>query len=382
MKESSGVCASIVNRSYNKFGHYYVGDKIFFNKIQALEYASKHQQQPGWYFNDLEFEKFNWKIEPSETLEDLYKKRAEQIREQYDHVVLFYSGGVDSHNILMTFVKNNIKLDAVVIYGTFEFDKEKTHRFNLELYNLAIPLAQKYQHLYDLHLLDISELYKTCYEPDWIYRGGVQLAPFEYILGYIYDQPYLSRWFEKGSTAIVRGIDKPRVIFHDSKFWAGFLDCSLMQTPSVITDRGRWVIDSTEFFYWSPDAPWLVAKQAHVIKNYFTNVAPDLKNLLTHTNKHHHDTVERYINPLIYDTGTIPGEKSNYYTLGKGSSHGPVFHHKDDWFHSSTIELPSQKYWHNGIVEVDNIIDSKFKNQGDIKQGLVGFWGKYYELGS
>jgi hypothetical protein len=381
IKERCGVSVSIINKSFSKFGHYYVGDKIFSNKIQALEYASSHDLQPHWYFNDAEFSQYNWFTEPCESLDEIYKKRAQQIRDRYDNVILFYSGGVDSHNILMTFIRNDIKLDAVIIYGTFDFDRGKNHRFNLELYNQAIPAAQKYQHLYDLHLLDISDLYRTCYHTDWIYQGGVQLAPFEYVLGHIYDQPYINQWFERGSTAIVRGIDKPRVFFHNNRFYFSFLDCSLMQTPSLISEQGRWLVDSTEFFYWSPDAPWLVAKQSHVIKNYFTNIKPELRNLLTHTNQYHHDTVERYINPLIYDLGTAPGHCPGYYTLGKGPVQGPVFHHKDDWFHSGQIELSSQQIWKNGIAEIDRIIDVRFKNQGNLKRGLVGFWSKWYEIG-
>jgi hypothetical protein len=367
--------------SIEKFGYYKVEDQKFFNKVQALELASLKDVYPTWHFNDNTFSQYNWQLEPSLSLEEYYAQRARQLREKYDHLVLFYSGGIDSHNILTTFIKNNIKLDAVLIYGTFSLDRDQTNRFNLELYNVAIPFAQRHADKYDLKLLDISTYFDQYYHADWIYESGVQLAPYEYVMGHLYKDAYLQTWLNRGHTGFIRGIDKPRVIYHENQFYIGFLDCSMMQNPSIMLDNKHLSSDHIELFYWSPDAPWLIAKQAHIIKNYFNNVCPDLKHLLTHTNKFDYSTIEKYIVPLIYDVGISPGVKPKYYSLGKGNQ-GPVFHHKDSWFHSSEIELPSQKIWHQGIQHLEHSISSKFKNLSSIQNGLSGIWSKWYNLGS
>ena len=45
----------------------------------------------------------------------MYVERCNQLRDKYDYLVLHYSGGSDSHNILHTFLTNNIKLDEISI---------------------------------------------------------------------------------------------------------------------------------------------------------------------------------------------------------------------------------------------------------------------------
>jgi hypothetical protein len=366
---------------YDRYGFYEVDGKIYKNKVLALEAAGKTEYVwPKFNFNEAAFSNFDWTVEPPFSLEEAYKLRAEQLREKYDYLVLYYSGGVDSHNILTTFIKNNIKIDSVVVYGTYDFDKSKSSRFNLELYNAAIPFAKKYEHLYDLKLIDISHSFDKYYNDDWIYQGGVQLAPYEYIMAYTTMDPYFQDLFSKGSVGIIRGVDKPRVFFHENSWYVGFLDHGVTQSPTVLTEGERMTYESLEYFYWTPDAPWIISKQAHIIKNYFENIAPHLKHLMTHTADFTYDTLERYVVPLIYDVGTTPGNKAVYYTLGKGGDSGPVFHHKDGWFHSSNIELKSQKIWHNGIQQVDRMLDSKYKNGGSIQNGMVGVWSKWYKI--
>jgi hypothetical protein len=52
--------------------------------------------------------------EPALSLDTLYKMRAQQIRDKYDYLVVFLSGGADSNNVIRTFMNNNIHVDEVV----------------------------------------------------------------------------------------------------------------------------------------------------------------------------------------------------------------------------------------------------------------------------
>lgn len=363
------------NSLLDRIGYYTVGDQAFVSKIEALEYATKTNVHPNWHFNEQSFDHYDWTKEPEQSVDELYRRRAQQLREQYDNLILYYSGGIDSHNVLTTFIKNNIKLDSVIIYGTFGFDRDRCSRFNLELYNVAIPFAQQHQDLYDLQLLDISPYYEKYYHSDWLYESGVQLSPHEFLMAHLPKDPAIQKYLEKGNTAVIRGLDKPRVIFNDNRYQLGFLDSAIMQLTSA-DDRSN-----IELFYWSPDCPWLVCKQAHIIKNYCKNINPSVKPLFTHTEHFVYSTMEQYVSPLIYDVGYLPGQAPTYYSLGKGGGIGPVLHHKDNWFHSTDIELNSQKFWHQGIAHADTVIDPKYKKNGNIKNGLVGLWSKWYDLG-
>ena len=96
-------------------GYYTVGNREFFSKIQACIHATTTNQDPIWHFNNDVFNNFDWTIEPSETLDELYNARARQLREEYDYVALSYSGGSDSHNILMSFLRQGLHIDELII---------------------------------------------------------------------------------------------------------------------------------------------------------------------------------------------------------------------------------------------------------------------------
>jgi hypothetical protein len=97
---------------------YNVKGQQFTNKVEALRYASSLPNCKLW---DVKFHYHhnvwaNYK-QPLGliSLQELYRQRAQQIRDNYDYLVLYFSGGADSTNILYTFLKNNIPLEEVVV---------------------------------------------------------------------------------------------------------------------------------------------------------------------------------------------------------------------------------------------------------------------------
>jgi hypothetical protein len=114
---------------------------IYYNQLDAV--ASK---KPCWlYFHDKEMASVPWKLEPSESLDDLYKARAEYIRDNNKYVILCYSGGHDSTNILETFYYNNIHIDEILIVGAFGQDPSvgSDDNHNRELYKNAFPTLKQ-----------------------------------------------------------------------------------------------------------------------------------------------------------------------------------------------------------------------------------------------
>jgi hypothetical protein len=352
-------------------GHYRVGGQTYFNKIQAIEMATKLGTNPTWHFYDDEFGAYNWRQEPPMSLRDAYRMRAQQLREKYDYLILFYSGGIDSHTVLTTFLQNDIKIDSVVIFGTYDFDSDKTSKFNLEQYRVAIPFAQQYQDRYDLKILDISPYFKTLNHQDWFYDSGNALYPSTMIQAMIHRDPYIQQWINRGSTAIIRGVDKPGVFFDLGRFYCVFSD-------SVLPPIAQESTELYEFFYWSPDCPWLIAKQAHVIKNYFKK-HPELCDQLTTCNNQ--DIIDRYIVPLIYDVGVTPGHRPNYFSVGK-SPRSQIFSHRETFFFDSAPELTCQSQWKKGLQYLDRILSPNFKSGGTLYQGVAPTRSARYDLGS
>ena len=81
---------------HKELGYYICDHKVFTSKIHACIYATQHKKQIEWVFNNDVFDNFPWKIEPQESLDELYFQRARQIREQYDYICLAFSGGGDA----------------------------------------------------------------------------------------------------------------------------------------------------------------------------------------------------------------------------------------------------------------------------------------------
>jgi len=67
-----------------------------------------------WDFNKKVFSLYDWTKEPVEDVNYFYDKRVKELRQQYDYIIFFYSGGYDSHNILKTFIDNNIHIDEII----------------------------------------------------------------------------------------------------------------------------------------------------------------------------------------------------------------------------------------------------------------------------
>ena len=96
-------------------GYYICDGKEFTSKIQACLHAEKVNKPLSWIFNNHIFEKNDWKTEPVESLDALYDQRACELREKYDYLILSYSGGADSHNILMSFIRQNLLIDEIIV---------------------------------------------------------------------------------------------------------------------------------------------------------------------------------------------------------------------------------------------------------------------------
>jgi hypothetical protein len=113
------------NYIYNHKGAYLVGGVPYANKLEACLALNRipGDHHVHWDYHEHVYDHQPWTHEPPVSIEELYRQRALQLREQYDHLVLFYSGGADSHTILQTFIKNNIKIDEVFCFGAFKAEE-------------------------------------------------------------------------------------------------------------------------------------------------------------------------------------------------------------------------------------------------------------------
>ena len=96
-------------------GYYQVGNTKHIYKLKALVEATRQNIHPEWNFHRDAFSKVNWTISSNTDLRAVYARRAQQLRDQYEHLTLHYSGGSDSYTVLRAFLDNNIHLDEVFV---------------------------------------------------------------------------------------------------------------------------------------------------------------------------------------------------------------------------------------------------------------------------
>ena len=265
-------------------GHYAVGNSCFTSKVDALLYGAATAQQVRWWFHDEVFNAYDWTVEPQPSLDDLYARRARELRESYDYLILSYSGGSDTQNILETFLSNGIHLDEVVCNHLTEatkhwtvLDNRATDAWNFaaehdlqavpRLRELAARAPKTKITLLDVskHVLDsVAEMD----DPAWALKRNEHLSPGQLFRYDYWHWAEMMRTFERGKrVAIIVGIDKPKTRIDDGQFWMSFADSAVN-----ITTIREWNSDhhnvETEPFYWSPTAVDLLCKQAHVIRRW------------------------------------------------------------------------------------------------------------------
>src|SRR5262245_16896494 len=98
-----------------EYGYYVYAGRIYFNKYDLFDAAlARWDWSPAIEFVfPLADELGDTTVEPELSLVDLYKARALELRGRFDYLILMYSGGADSHQVLMSFLNNGIFLDEV-----------------------------------------------------------------------------------------------------------------------------------------------------------------------------------------------------------------------------------------------------------------------------
>lgn len=268
----------LLNNNRHVYGHYLVEDKIYYDKAAAL-IAAKSISNVQWKMFNGEVDNIDWSVEPTDDLESLYARRVRQLRNDYDWLALHYSGGSDSQNVLETFIKNGIHLDEVILRGT-NLDEEPLDPNNpiysyTEVKHLAYPLAKivKERHMPHLKItvVDHTDISKQWFirNPRWYEEYLFVDDPFN-IIRADYDllSPHLINMVQSGKkVGHILGIDKAPVYVDDEGIYIQFRDQPFARhvMPRTIERGLDYYI---ELFTFHPGTVKIIAKEAHVIKNW------------------------------------------------------------------------------------------------------------------
>ena len=378
---------SMINK---KLGYYTVNGIEFDSKIKALTYATQTGNSPKWHFNDKEYQEYDWSKEPELTLDQLYDIRTRQLREKYDYVILSYSGGADSHNILMSFIRQGLHLDEIVVNTMEKGNKKSTtlNASNTKATNAAaehdlqtVPRLKEAAVLLPNTKISICDLtdYLVDYltekgDESWVFDKREGLNPagmtrFNYL--HFLD---IRRQFDKDrSIGIIMGIEKPRCFIHKNKFVVSYSDRATNIT--TVAEHFKEYTNSTiEFFYWSPEALDIQCKQVHTIKKWL-EAFPQYRDYWDSEKGMDFTTIrlvhERLLRTILYTTWD-----NNWYQADKAL--GDWYSEFDQWFFDEYKDTKIGHIWRMGIDYVTKSLGSYIKENSDgTIDGLTVFSKRY-----
>lgn len=300
-----------------------VGEKLFTNKWQAISYATKNPKLTYHaYCNDHTWDQANWTQEPKESITDLEIQHCEYLRKKYKTLVLFYSGGVDSHTVLENFLENKIPLDYICVC----YVKEPQLTFNKDT-QLAIEyLRQNESRLMGAKILYTSKLNHNEGNSIFNYKGDITQINFQlrfhhaghrHVLKNRYPDVY-EQIIKNG--CIITGVNKPYVYYDSENGYHMY---------HVDYDDENWGQPYLEMFWQGVD-PKLQIKQCHLAKKWLIENKHNSTNTIYKSN----DDV------LFWDLNKSFGRKSMNDYFHKKYCFGETVH--DQYF--------SQGYgsnWHN-----------------------------------
>ena len=388
----------------DRFGYYRVGFKKFHHKTLALIESKKTRYKIEWVFNDDAYGSINWSIPITESLDDLYKRRARQLRDNYDYLALYFSGGADSSNMLRAFLNNGIFLDEIVmqlpepVKNTFNKEDKTDSNSYSEIPYSAVPILNELKNLIHPNTVvrqqDTSQgLIELLSHDTWFeeHPFGTTLALNPLARQHTsFTEQHILKLCDTGKRiAQILGTDKPLLMYDGADYYSYFLDVSALHAiPLDLTQRE--ISDKayhTEFFYWTPDMPEIVVKQSQEIKKH-CEIDHLIRDAVCNTNTHIGE-LRDILHPIIYPSmPDVPFQVAKpviiYPSMPDVPTHNatPVnraIRKKDNWFWENATEL--QKFNFRTAVNYlrDNIQDDGFQD-GDIDKGLIGHRSRMYKL--
>lgn len=245
--------ASVGSYGYTVDGAFYI------SKVSALHAAGGDIGRLHLYFNDDAWRDLDWTCEPRESWLAIMDRRVQEIRDQYSHVALLFSGGYDSTTILNAFVRNRCPVDELIIW-----EREWLPETRVETqyaHNIA-------QHLRDWlwRNLKVTYQFKTIQsirnfyiknQSRWTEHPGSHLGMQKNIRDWEFESKdnVINGMQERPSTIIIEGREKPRLDFADGKWYA-------MMNDKLLS----WCMgNSAEQFYLSPKAPDIYLKSCYMM---------------------------------------------------------------------------------------------------------------------
>lgn len=373
-----------------KLGYYLCNGIEFSSKIKACIYSSQVNKPLIWYFNEKEFKNYDWTNEPVYTLDQLYDKRSKEIREKYDYIILSYSGGSDSNNILESFIRQGLLIDEIVVNHMQKFNKLSVLNKNIkDSWNsgaeFELQTINRLQYIKNaspktkITVLDVSDnvfnTLRSSNDGSWVENRKEPLnvsGATRY--NYIHFKEIRNKFDRSKSIGLILGIEKPRTYIKQNKFYILFTDKS-----ANIASADEYLFEydnaNVEYFYWDPSAIPIMCKQAHVIKRWL-EAFPQYKPLWTPKDKTDLFIKHRLIHEKMYRSIIYTTWNDDWYQADKATK--DWYSELDTWFLQEFKDTKEFYIWKEGLNYVAKNANNFLIEKENIYEGLKPFINNYF----
>lgn len=362
---------------FAKNGYYTVGNSMTVTHGVAAQESSRTGLPIVWHFNDQEYRAMNWQTSWNLPISEVYRLRAQQLRDKYKYLVLWFSGGADSTIILQSFINNNIHLDEVVVawpsttsqgqYTPNTVDKSASNFISewdfaikprLEWLAKVSPRTKitVVDFLVDLPEIEDFEDTWTIVEKSSYYTIKRQRA---------LDKIVTERFnYHSDGLACIAGVSPPMISVINQDYLAVLFMNSWASAGVGKSDiMSNQVPRNVEYFYWTPDMPEIVREQAHLLRAHLAYHTKDKE--LFHpidlrTNKMRTPTYpelmmrREIIKKIIYPTWDPA-----IFQSGKpmDQMHSPEIH---SWFYNMSASRQYIESWQSSMNSQYSLISKSF----------------------
>jgi len=347
-----------------KLGYYTVNSLEFDSKIKACIYAQSINADVTWHFNNEVFESYPWHVEPTQSLDELYDIRTQQLRDSYDYIMLSYSGGADSQNIVESFIRQGLLIDEIVVntmekgnkqFTTIDPNNKDPKNAAAEHYLQTLPRLkeiEKRSPKTKITILDMTDYlfdsWLSVGDASWIMDKREGLNPLNVTrFNYIHFNETRKQFDKSKKLALILGVEKPRTFIHSNNtFYIRFTDraTNIITIENHIKEYDNAVV---EYFYWAPESVDILCKQAHIIKRWL-ELTPEKQQYWFHKNMNadlFRTMHERELRPLIYSTWNTNWWQADKATLDWYSEF-------DAWWIDGYKNTKQHAIWREGIKYV------------------------------
>jgi hypothetical protein len=260
---------SITDR--NPYGVYQVGSGLYPNKLDAAFNATQQKLPITWNFHDSAFSKLNWQQRPTGTLKDLYRQRAQQLRDTYDYIIVYFSGGSDSWTVLHSFLSNNIHIDE--IRTNWAMANRKYYQADPTNHNEINIMSE-----FEYSVLPVLEHVKKHYPKTSIvindYSDAIQQRDFKEEFVFLSNHwqnissPFRPQCSSDKSSLLLKRHRSVAAVYGFEKIKLRNVNKNLYMYFSDTAGGAEVESEKTvEFFFSTPDFPLISVMQAHYLKD-------------------------------------------------------------------------------------------------------------------